>query len=424
MSNQAERVLFSGYKPEQQRMSTLYGRVLAEHKSPSHDKYHLDTTLTRARELFEWCANQGMPSNWELIFTGVCAHDLGRNDPTLHGQGSLQASVEKAKTILNTCGYTPAETDTICRIILSHDQPDLTPNNLEGLILKEADFLAGMGAWGIYRTIAWGIESNRSTEAIITALREKMPKRISSLQLPPSQEIAWKEWPLVILFLAQLESQSKHQEQEPRPGKYIVFEGISGSGKDTQGQFLANYFVAKDKEVIVLKEPSFLEINLLIMAKEEAQKSGRQITQLERALILAADRVAIAERIRKALESGQTVIGIRSLLSAMAYQGESPGGMAQILFLNHFVPQPDLVIYLEVTPKVALGRTYQRTAEKGTPPDDFEQEEKMVETQRHFRQALEMLPGTKIEIIPADPPKKEVFASILEVLEKYQFSKS
>jgi dTMP kinase len=396
----------------EQRMSTLYQKILPEMRNPSHDKVHIDMALTRARELFDWCNQQGQSADWEIIFASLCLHDLGRSDPYLHGPASLQASIEQAKQILASCGYIPEEAERICQIIETHDQPESTPDDLEGLIVKEADFLAGMGAWGIYRTIAWGIESGRDTAAIIATLKEKMPARIASLRLPPSQEFAWKEWPLVNLFLAQLERQMAYQEQEQRTGLYIVLEGISGSGKDTQAKLLAEYLADQNTKVQVLAEPTNTGRDLIKIIKT----AGRQITQRERTLIFAADRIATVEKIKAALESGITVIEVRSLLSAMAYQGETPSEMADILFLNRFVPRPDLIIYLDTTPKIALARTRKRE-EKGVPKGDFEEELKMIATLKRFQQAFAMLPGIRIEVVPGDGLVEEVFEQVKKVIE-------
>src|SRR4030042_7060678 len=178
----------------QQRMRSLYQVATEALTSPSHDRFHVDQTLVHARELAAWCKQQNWTIKWERIFAAACLHDLGRTNPKLHEKESIEASLARARPILSESGYDPEEIEAICQIIQEHDQMGLFSATPEALILKEADFLAGMGPWGIYRNLAWGVESGRDTSRIIKTLTEKIPARIASLRLPPAREIAWRQW--------------------------------------------------------------------------------------------------------------------------------------------------------------------------------------------------------------------------------------
>jgi dTMP kinase len=72
--------------------------------------------------------------------------------------------------------------------------------------------------------------------------------------------------------------------------------------------------------------------------------------------IFTADRIMIMREVIENLRAGKIVIGIRSFLTTIAYQGMSQFEMAEIAFLHRFVPRPDLAIILDVEPEIALER--------------------------------------------------------------------
>ena len=402
------------------RTGKVYNEVIRQARSPSHDQHHIDIVLTRIQELSQWCLNNNLPVNQESIWAAGCVHDLGRNDPSLHGEASIKTSIAQAQPILVDCGYDKEEIDEICEIVRQHDQPDLQPTTLEALILKEADFLAGFGAWGIYRTIAWGTESGRSTKEIITTLRESMPRRIASLRLPPSQEIAFREWPLVNLFLAQLETQKEFKEKDTYPGKYLILEGTSGTGKGTQAKLLQEYLIDNNIQATIVQEPSEFGRSMISQLKENARLSGREITSAERALVLAVDRISLTEQITEQLRSGNWVIGIRSFLSALAYQGETSLQMVEVLWLNRFVTRPNLVLLLEIEPGEALKRIQQRHETEGVPMGDYEELLKLERVSERFKQAIGMIPGLPVATISADLSITDVFTSVKQTIEQQE----
>lgn len=398
------------------RTRAVYQEAVEVVQSPSHDHSHIDTVISRALELYTWCHNHGRQADWEPIHASCCVHDLGRNDPNLHQKDSIEHSVNLAQPILARAGYTEAETETIANIIRDHDRPGLPPHTLEGLILKEADFLAGFGAWGIYRTIAWGIESGRSTQEIVSALQKKMPQRITSLQLPPARQLAWQQWPLVNLFLTQLETQTGYQERESWPGKYIIITGVSGSGKGTQADLLKQWLLSeRNVPVKLITQPSGSGKRILEAWKLEL--SDTQISQSERAFLLAADRYALTEHIIKnALKGGRVVISARGFLDAMAYQGDTSSLMAQVFHLNQFTVRPDLVIYLDMegSEEAALERIKKRGLKRG----DFETLTKLKNTSLRFRQAIDMIPHLPLVTISGSESVEKVFRQIKTVVEQ------
>jgi dTMP kinase len=394
------------------KMRQLLAIAVEQSRSPSHDIHHIALTLQYASILYQWCSDQGQNPHWEHIFAAACLHDLGRNDPSLHGQASIEASLIMARSILSQVAYDDQdEVETICQIIREHDLPEYVPINMEAKILKEADFLAGMGSWGILRALVWAGESHRSIPEVIEILETRMPERIRSLEFPPSREIAWREWPMARLFLASLKERLKGQEVEIFPGGYLIFEGVSGSGKETQAAMLADYLRQEcHLQVEIVCEPSDLARKTLDLWKESGEVTPEQRTHL-----MVADRVGAIQKVRDFLKEGVTVISVRSFLSNLVYQGETDLAGAKIMFDNQFVPRPAGIIFLKINPKLALARVDERLATVGGKRGDFEEIRKLERMSERYEEVLEQLcPGVKIVEIDGSGEKEEVFQKILD----------
>ncbi len=99
--------------------------------------------------------------------------------------------------------------------------------------------------------------------------------------------------------------------------KYIVFEGVDGSGKTTQINLLKTAFEKSGETVTVTKEPGGTEIGELL---RDIFKNNREICVETRELLMQASRAEGIDKIVKpALDRGEIVISDRSLLTGMAY---------------------------------------------------------------------------------------------------------
>jgi len=110
-------------------------------------------------------------------------------------------------------------------------------------------------------------------------------------------------------------------------GKFIVIEGIDGSGKTTQINHLSKWLIESDiipdkNQLVITREPGGTKLgksirSLLLDNSEE--KSPDSITEL---LLYAADRAQhINEIILPSLNKGDWVISDRFCGSTLAYQG-------------------------------------------------------------------------------------------------------
>lgn len=137
-------------------------------------------------------------------------------------------------------------------------------------------------------------------------------------------------------------------------GKFIVFEGIDGSGISTQTARLRAYLESNNIKAILAKEPSEGPVGTLIRQVLSGRMHGIDDSCL--ALLFAADRIDHnRNKIIPALAQGDYVICDRYLWSSYAYQGMK-NDPAWIQEINRHAYKPDLTIFIRVRPETSLKR--------------------------------------------------------------------
>lgn len=354
-------------------LDVIRERVESLPQSPSHDREHLERVLGFAKELQ---ARHG--GDYDIVVAAALLHDIGRVNVRLPSAESAREAADKAEIILEEVGFPANKIARVCSAIRQHDQEDLIPDSIEAKILKEADYLAGFGAWGILRVAMFQGERGRSVNDVLQRLRDKMPARIASLEFPESHLVANREYLFVKLFLSLLD-RPPSLPLAPLPGKYVAFEGISGSGKDTQASLFIEHLKATGKETVFISEPS-----------DRFRPMLRQATSPDEELhILLADRSSMAQSIiRPSLEAGKTVIASRSYVSSFVYQATPENGAAYIRFLHRLLPSPDLVVLLDVPAECAYDRLLKRSRETGKPLGRNETPETLARHRQKFLEAV------------------------------------
>ncbi len=138
-----------------------------------------------------------------------------------------------------------------------------------------------------------------------------------------------------------------------KKAKFIVLEGIDGSGTTTHSHKLANWIRSKNYEVMVTEEPSEGSIGKII--RNYLLFGGG--SPPFHALLFAADRAEHTEKVIKPLiDKGAIVISDRYIESSIAYQAAEGLDIEWIETINKFAIEPDLTIYLDVDPEIALTR--------------------------------------------------------------------
>lgn len=141
-------------------------------------------------------------------------------------------------------------------------------------------------------------------------------------------------------------------------GKFIVFEGLDGSGKTTQLKLLSKRLEERSGagSVFVTREPSDNPVGRLIRSALRGEISLEAGTI---ALLFAADRCEhLAGEIIPNLEQGRAVLCDRFYLSNLAYQGRFIGGDRLLSYNEDAVSRlrADATFFLDTPPEECMRR--------------------------------------------------------------------
>ncbi|MFA6427949.1 MAG: dTMP kinase [Candidatus Buchananbacteria bacterium] len=142
--------------------------------------------------------------------------------------------------------------------------------------------------------------------------------------------------------------------QNKYPGKFIVFEGLDGSGSSTQAEKLVAWLKSQKIKAALAKEPTNNIVGGLIRGQlTHDWKSSQECLQL----LFAADRAHHLEKeIIPLLQSGVWVICDRYLFSTVAFGSLEIPEKDWLLSLNERFIMPDLTIILKVSPENCIKR--------------------------------------------------------------------
>ncbi|MCL4119004.1 UNVERIFIED_CONTAM: hypothetical protein GTU68_029893, partial [Idotea baltica] len=199
---------------------------------------------------------------------------------------------------------------------------------------------------------------------------------------------------------------------------FLVLEGVNGAGKTSLLNKISDYISNLKFEVVKSFEPGSskagIEIRKLILSGEY------NLNSLSETFLFAADRTEHVNKVIKTnLEKNKIVISDRYYYSSIAFQGY---GRKQDLDFIKQVNQkacsgtyPDLVILLDLDPKVGLQRTKKRQDDS---KDSFEDEE--IEFHNNLREGFLEIAKSSNEnflIINAEKTEEEIWLQVKDVLD-------
>ena len=196
---------------------------------------------------------------------------------------------------------------------------------------------------------------------------------------------------------------NKHNNQANQSiGKFIVIDGVDGSGKSTQKQLLVETLKQEGFEVEEIKFPQYGGKSAGPVEEYLAGKYG-MLDAYVPSVFYAIDRFDASFKIRAWLEQGKIVIADRYVTANAGHQGgkiESPAERVQYFkWLNEFeynllkIPKPDLNIILHVPYRVSLELISKR-AEK----EDIHEKDKqhLENAEKVFLDISELFPNTRL----------------------------
>jgi len=154
--------------------------------------------------------------------------------------------------------------------------------------------------------------------------------------------------------------------------RFIVLEGVEGSGKSTQLQLLSSWLDGLGLDHVTTREPGGTAvgeaIRSLLLDAEEVDVPA----ETELMLMLGARAAFVRQVVRPALEQGRIVLADRFDLSTLAYQGFGRGlDLDQVRRMNDFATgglRPDLYLVLDLPADEGA----RRQAREGKTPDRIE----------------------------------------------------
>ena len=199
------------------------------------------------------------------------------------------------------------------------------------------------------------------------------------------------------------------QRRTSADGRFIVLEGLDGSGTTTQVERLAEALRAEGHRLRVTREPSNgpigTQIRLALSGRLGLPRQRGALTEDTLALLFAADRLDhLAAVVEPALQRGEIVLCDRYLLSSLAYQG-SALPMEWVERINARARAPDLTVFLEIDAATAA----RRRASRGGEAELFEADERQARIARQYLEAIRRRPrGERIVRIDGAQPVQAV----------------
>lgn len=201
-------------------------------------------------------------------------------------------------------------------------------------------------------------------------------------------------------------------------GKFIVFEGIDGSGKSTQIKQISKRLKAIDYKVYSTFEPTDGPIGSLIRQMLSGKISTDQRTI---ASLFAADRtdhlVNKVSGIRHKIDQGEIILCDRYYFSSYAYHAQyiDMEWVIHANSLNAEILRPDVTIFIDVDPDICLERIKNSRS-------NFEMYEKldvMKKVRANYFKAFDALKGLEtIAIINGNSAMEIVEDAILHEVKK------
>jgi dTMP kinase len=163
------------------------------------------------------------------------------------------------------------------------------------------------------------------------------------------------------------------------PGFLIAIEGIDGSGKTTQAHFLQETLQTRKLVAIRTKEPTTGRWGQVL---RDSALTGRLSLEEEIETFIKDRKEHVEQTINPALAEGHIVIVDRYYFSNVAYQGARGHPPEDIMQRNEtFAPEPDLLVILDIDPKIGL----QRIKTRGDRANHFEKNGTLKKVREIFR---------------------------------------
>jgi dTMP kinase len=210
-------------------------------------------------------------------------------------------------------------------------------------------------------------------------------------------------------------------------GKFIVLEGLDGSGQTTQANLLTKWIMEKREQfAYYTKEPTDGPIGLMLRlflskrlycAPNNGNVNPRRPDETTMALCFAADRADhVHNEIAPKLKDGVHVIADRYYLSSLAYQSVE-AELPWIREINKNIIRPDLTLFLDVPPAICM----KRMQAQRWHVELYEDLDNLEKVRRNFLFSIDKskAEGERIATINGHQYPKDVHREIVQAYKNY-----
>ncbi len=204
-------------------------------------------------------------------------------------------------------------------------------------------------------------------------------------------------------------------------GKFIVFDGLPGSGKGTQIKKSFEYIFDKDKKfdnILITDEPTQGPFGLEIRKLFKLQKTSDDFKDELFDLFVRDRQWHIDNIIKPLIEKNFVILCDRYKYSSIAYQTVQGTSFEKVFSSHKNFLAPDLALIFDVDPDVSLDRISNAKDDKRKDSDKFREKEFVSNLRKYFLDLPSNLPSENIKIIDANLSIEKVFLQVKMELDK------
>lgn len=203
-------------------------------------------------------------------------------------------------------------------------------------------------------------------------------------------------------------------------GRFIVFEGIDGSGKSTQIQNISKRLKTENLKVYTTFEPTDGLVGSLIRRMLSGEIATDQRTIASLFVADRTDHLMNSENgIKKKVNQGETVLCDRYYFSSYAYHAQyiDMEWVIHANSLNAEILKPDLTIFIDADPEIC----FKRIKLSRTDFEMYEQLDVMENVRTNYFKAFERLKSKeKIAVVDGNRSPEKVEDAILNEISKLE----
>ena len=192
-------------------------------------------------------------------------------------------------------------------------------------------------------------------------------------------------------------------------GKFIVVEGLDGSGKSAQLELLIDYLKEIGKDIVITREPTMDSAAGIKIRKVLRQEITMDSLELQ-SLYVQDRKEHLDNKVIPALKDGKFLVSGRYAFSTFAYGGSDGLDVDLLIKMNEQFLLPDLTIIIDVSPESCM----ERIEGRGEPKEFFEKKEKLIKVNEFYKKMPEMFEN--VVMVNGERTITEVFEEIKNII--------